>query len=387
MNLGRETEKIEFKKSTSELRRAFLQPAADDAPWDSRVSARPLGDVDERELRAFVARGVECGRIVEPYTDAADTLERLSLLRDGRLTNAASVLFCPSERVELKMGLLANRARTEILDLHQETGTVFELVRKARNYILNNTRRRFVISGAGPREEVPELPEEAVREVLVNAYAHRDWTAEACVQIDIYYDSVEIFSPGWFIDGQTPEDHLLGRSRSSLTRNPLIARTLYRSRDIEAYGTGIPRIRDLCEAAGIAFEYVRMADGVNFVFHRNDAFARRPGDGRESRAEAGAKEGGPAGQFASNRAGMPAICQQSGGHASNLPAIDGAPRQSDGDRQVCELLAQAGPMGPAAISSATGVKRRTLSNVLRRLEEQGRVRHSGNSVARTYELR
>ena len=41
---------------------------------------------------------------------------------------------------------------------------------------------------------------------------------------------------------------------------------------MEAYGSGIPRVRALCEEAGIRIEYVRMADGTKFVFHRNDAF-------------------------------------------------------------------------------------------------------------------
>ncbi|MCH3942391.1 MAG: hypothetical protein LKE37_01525 [Atopobiaceae bacterium] len=41
--------------------------------------------------------------------------------------------------------------------------------------ILNNTRRRFITSGDGPREEIPEIPTKAVREALMNAYAHRDW--------------------------------------------------------------------------------------------------------------------------------------------------------------------------------------------------------------------
>ena len=197
-------------------------------------------------------------------------------MRGGRLLNAAEALFCPSRGVGLKMGILATHARTEILDLHQERGAVFQLARRAQLYILTNTRRRFVIDGPGPREEVPELPPDAVREAVINAFAHRDWTSSASVQVEIYNDSVEVFSPGWFIEGQDPYDHLSGVSRSSLTRNPLIAQTLYKSGDIESFASGIPRIRDLCAAAGIGIEYVRMADGTNFVFHRRDAFAAGP---------------------------------------------------------------------------------------------------------------
>ena len=137
----------------------------------------------------------------------------------------------------------------------------------------------------GPREEIPEIPTDAVREILINAYTHRDWLSSGCVQIDIYNDSVEVFNPGWFIEGQDPEAHLSGKSRSSLTRNELIARTLYRSKDIESYASGIPRVRDLCANANIRIEYQRMADGTNFVFHRNDAFADKPPTNRRQTAE------------------------------------------------------------------------------------------------------
>ena len=134
----------------------------------------------------------------------------------------------------------------------------------------------------GPREEIPEIPTDAVREILINAYTHRDWLSSGCVQIDIYNDSVEVFNPGWFIEGQDLEAHLSGKSRSSLTRNELIARTLYRSKDIESYASGIPRVRDLCANANIRIECQRMADGTNFVFHRNDAFADKPPTNRRT---------------------------------------------------------------------------------------------------------
>lgn len=181
--------------SDDELRQIVLYEQARKIPWDQWESDRPIEDVDEDELRAFVERGNACGRIDYPFTTVEDVLSRLKLMKNGKLTNAAEVLFCPSRTTALKMGILATHARTEILDLHQESGTLFELVRKAEHYILVNTRRRFVIEGGGPREEIPELPQEAVREVLFNAYGHRDWISRGCVQIDIYNDAVEITSP------------------------------------------------------------------------------------------------------------------------------------------------------------------------------------------------
>lgn len=260
-----------------ELARQFAYARARRAPWDTWESERPIEDVDADELRAYIERGNECGRIVFPFTTVENVLSRLSLIRNGKLTNAAEVLFCPSDTFRLSMGILADHARTDILDLRHEQGTLFSLVREAERYILVNTRRRFVIDDYGPRKEIPELPKEAVREVLFNAFCHRDWLSSARVQIDIYHDAVEVTNPGWFIEGQDPEEHLAGEGGSSLSRNMLMTQALYRSGDIEAYGSGIPRVRDACRAAGVRIEYVRVPGGTKFVFHRNDAFASGSG--------------------------------------------------------------------------------------------------------------
>lgn len=206
--------------SDEELRSQVLRAQARRVPWDQWESPRPISDVDEEELRSFVERGNACGRIAESFTTVEDTLGRLKLLRNGRLTNATEVLFCPSRTAALKMGILATHSRTEILDIVQEEGTLFHLVRAAERYILVNTRRKVIVDGVGPREEVPELPPAAVREVLFNAFAHRDWTSRACVQVDIFADSVEITNPGWFIEGQDPADHISGVDHSSLQERP-----------------------------------------------------------------------------------------------------------------------------------------------------------------------
>lgn len=95
-------------------------------------------------------------------------------------------------------------------------------------------------------------------------------------QIDIYNDAAEITDPGWFIDGQEPEAYLSEKDRSSLSRNELIVDTMHKSGDIEAYGTGFPRIKDACVKVGVRFEYRRVPIGTCLIFHRNDAFSENP---------------------------------------------------------------------------------------------------------------
>ena len=274
--------------------------------------------------------------------------------------------------------MLETHARTEILDLHQMEGTLFSLVREAEWYILNHTRRRFVIEGFGPRKEIPELPREAVREILLNAFAHRDWLSVASVQIDIYNDAVEVTNPGWFIAGQDPAEHLANRSASSLTRNALIAQTLYRCGDIEAFGSGIPRVRDLCKEAGVRIEYVHMADGTKFVFHRNDAFTsltESKANGDHKVAEEWPKNGRKTDMMAEEWPKQ--SLYESNGQPLTLNSTQ---------RRVLSFLEET-PRGTTAfIAESTGIPQRTVRRALSQLIELGVVLAEGATSNRTYRL-
>lgn len=260
--------------SQSALRRLVQDERYRRHPWDREASDRPITDVDERELRKFVERGQARQRVSFDFTTTEEVLSRLHLLTgDGRLTNAADALFCPSVPVQLKMGVFKSHARTEAHDLRLEVGTVFSLVDAAEYYIANNIRREIVVTGARTRDEVPEIPFAAIREALMNAYAHRVWYRPGYVQVDIYHDAVDIISPGWFIDGQDPKAHLEGTSTDSSTRNELIATTLFRSGDIESSGMGIKKIRELCDESGVLVTYEEVPFGTKLTFHRRDPFA------------------------------------------------------------------------------------------------------------------
>lgn len=254
--------------------RSFMQDEFYRAhPWDRQASERPIEDVDELTVHQYVERGQARGRIGFQFESVRQVLSSIDLLTsDGKLTNAAEVLFCPSIDVQLKMGIFKTHARTEALDLRHESGTIFALVDQAEFYIANNIRREIIVTGSRTRDEIPEIPFAAIREALMNAYAHRIWYRSGYVQVDIYHDAVDIISPGWFVDGQTPGAHLSGESTSSDTRNKLMAEALFRSGDIESSGMGIKKIRDLCDEAGVKVTYEEVSFGTKLTFHRKDPF-------------------------------------------------------------------------------------------------------------------
>lgn len=164
-----------------------------------------------------------------------------------------------------------------ILDIRQEAGSLYDLLDFAMLYVAKNIKWRFEFDGSPERIEIPEIPTDAVREALINAFCHRDYTSSLDVQVDIFADRVDVFSPGRFPEGVDPEDCLSGRIAFSQSRNKLLAEALFRAKDIEKYGTGMPRIKEQCDAAGVEVRYASHRKGVTVSFYRPDWSRLGPG--------------------------------------------------------------------------------------------------------------
>ena len=94
-----------------------------------------------------------------------------------------------------------------------------------------------------------EMPMEAVREIIVNAVAHRDYTSNAAVQVSVFSDRIEVWNPGSLPRGLRPDD--LAKPHSSEPANPLIARPLYLAHYIESLGTGTLDVIRRCRESGL----------------------------------------------------------------------------------------------------------------------------------------
>ena len=95
------------------------------------------------------------------------------------------------------------------------------------------------IDGGGRRQEVWDYPLEAVREAIVNAVAHRDYSIEVTdIELSLYRDRLEIVSPGSLPNTVTPEKMKAGCRAS---RNELVKEVLRDYHYMEATGLGVPR--------------------------------------------------------------------------------------------------------------------------------------------------
>jgi ATP-dependent DNA helicase RecG len=128
--------------------------------------------------------------------------------------------------------------KVDILDRKILEGNLIENVDGAMAFLRMNLRLRYEIKTL-KRKEILEIPEEALREALLNAIIHRDYLIEgANVTVEIYRDRVEISNPGGLAPGLKPEEF----GKKTVRRNPLIADIFQRLGEIEKIGSGIQRM-------------------------------------------------------------------------------------------------------------------------------------------------
>jgi ATP-dependent DNA helicase RecG len=180
---------------------------------------------------------------------AADTGGRLVF------TNAGALFFRNNEEdiqfhhAGVVCVLYKGLVKADILDAQTYEAGIVDNIDSAMTFLKRNLRTRYEFEGFSPRKNVLELPEKALKEAITNACAHRLWFEKgARIMVEIFDDRVDVTSPGGVPSGITPENF----GTKSITRNPVVANLLHRIGYIEEMGTGINRMRLVCEEAEVA---------------------------------------------------------------------------------------------------------------------------------------
>lgn len=253
--------------SPEELSRMIMEINRKD--WERQRSEATIEMVDEASLKRFLERAIACKRLPPMEYDKMGLLKRLKLLSDDErhLNNAGRILFSMDDPVELKMAVFATNEKRTFIDISPMKGNVFALIEEAEKYIKKNMHWRVVINGFD-RVDVPEIPIDALREIIVNSFAHANYVGWSKNEIDIFPNRVSIYNPGAFPDDLNPED-FAKRTIASRLRNELICDVLYKCRYVETWGTGLAKTYSLCDEAEIRCGYEKEGDGFWFIFHRN----------------------------------------------------------------------------------------------------------------------
>ena len=187
----------------------------------------------EAAQRAFSLYGVEWG--AEKYRSLGITQKK-----DGIYTNLALLLSDQCAHTT-KIAVFSDDARTVFRDSKEFTGSIFKQFEDAVNYLALCNKTSSVIKGV-IRTDKQDYPEEAIREALLNAIVHRDYSFSGSIIINVTDNRMEFISLGGLLPGLSPDDI---RSGISQPRNKNLAEVFHRLRLIESYGTGIRRIFNL----------------------------------------------------------------------------------------------------------------------------------------------
>jgi ATP-dependent DNA helicase RecG len=255
----------------AELEKFFKKKLEQISTWDSAPSGKSAEDINTNALRSYMKSANECGRLEYRFSNRDDILTRLELLDATGIANAAIAMFGKKATAEIQMAIFATDVKHTFIDIDRRKGTISEMVDAGEMYIRRNIRWRVVRDGSPARTEVPEVPLEAVREALLNSFAHRDWRIPQTNEIAIYSNRIEIYNPGTFPEGFTPQDFIDGTGKS-IRRNPLLAQIMYYSKDIEGFGTGLHNIATECEASGVRYGFELGKLGFSVIFYRSELY-------------------------------------------------------------------------------------------------------------------
>ncbi len=239
--------------------------------WENNLTTYGLEAIDHKGLQTFYKKAVSCGRLDPlPAYDEGELLTGLGLFRDGKITNAGYYLFSDRKPVVLKLAVYASDERLNFIDIERIEDNIFNLIGKSFSYIKEHINWSVHPGEGTSRVEKPEIPVEAVREIVVNSFAHADYRGVSENEIDITPSQVEIYNPGEFPENYTPEMFAKNRIKS-MPRNKVILNTLYKSKDVEMFGSGFKKVYAYCEKSGKRIDSFSGNGGFSFVFYRDNA--------------------------------------------------------------------------------------------------------------------
>lgn len=254
--------------SNSQLQSFFENKEINYFRWENKETEYGVDDVDEDLLIECIRTANDSGRLDYVYKTTEDALTKLGLLSvNGLLNNAGLYLFGKNKPLLIKEANFPTDNRSEFGEIKEFRGNIIECIRETISYIQNHITFKSNIVGY-QRKDVPEIPLRAIREIVVNSYAHCSYGIEDDYhQFSIFKSYVKIYNPGGIIKDIDPKRFASGNVGSKV-RNVLIASTLFKFGYIDSFGTGFERTFSLCALNDVDYSNFNDEFGFTFIFNR-----------------------------------------------------------------------------------------------------------------------
>jgi ATP-dependent DNA helicase RecG len=261
-----------------ELHQLFQSKEPEVERWERRKSpVLTFDELDEKELKKTLQTAQQSqGRFAfDRAEDEEALLQHLGMLSQGQLTNAADVCLGahPAMRhaqVRLQLYAFQSDRRGDYLDEADISAPVVKAVEAASKFIKRNTPLAAeFLPDRMERRNVAAYPEFAIREGLVNALAHRDYSHfSSSASVLVFPDRLEIWNSGSLPDGWRADR--LRHEHPSIPNNPDVAQFLYLRKFMERVGRGTMKMIQACREAGMPAPRWRAdSDGVTLTLFSN----------------------------------------------------------------------------------------------------------------------
>lgn len=195
---------------------------------------------------------------------------------DGVYTNLGLLLSDQCPHI-IKGATFSGTDQQNFQDRKEFTGSLLKQLNDAYEYMSLRNQTHATFDGLY-RQDRKDYSETALREALLNAIVHRDYSFAASTLVSIYADHMELISIGGLIHGVSLDDVLLGLS---VCRNQKLANIFYRLKLIEAYGTGMQKINSAYRGYGISPEIIATGNAFKVILPKMAAAAAVNTDNRQ----------------------------------------------------------------------------------------------------------
>ena len=229
---------------------------------------------------ANISKELDDESILENLGVADRLNNKLTMKNAGVLFFSKTIeLLC--EHATITCGTFEGTERFQIVNRKDYQEDLITNINLAMNFIRQELRVRYEMTGKLQRKEVYEIPLDAVREALVNAVSHRDYLQTGShTTVEIFDDRMEISSPGGLPKGLTEKEF----GKKAVRRNQIIASILQRANLVENMGTGINKIRRLLKESGCSEPEFEFGSFFTIIFKR-DISGKFVASGEESSEE------------------------------------------------------------------------------------------------------
>lgn len=222
--------------------------------WDDLYAAdATIKDIDPESVKYFIMSGIDSGRV--PVSSKRDSISQILkdlhlMSDDGKLKNAALLLFAKDPLkffvgVRFKIGRMGH-SESDLIAQDIVTGNILQMADRVMEILKTKYLVSYYDYDGMRRRESLEIPEAALRELLYNALAHKDYQG-VDIQMQVFDNRIVLWNPGDLPESFSIETLLT--PHKSVARNQNIADVFFRAGFVEAWGQGIGKVREAMELA------------------------------------------------------------------------------------------------------------------------------------------